>query len=189
MFKKIIEAQSWQIFNRYVVSDACEALELGRSAPREAVEVMVSEQLHRDAITFLAHALPVREAILWGYKCLSSRSNEWSPDEQQALEIGKAWALQPTELRRVQASNAVNRIGLDAAPCWLAQAVVWNGSDSINDPDAPDLFPPPFLYARAIVAAITVAAVIPAWDGMDDFIANAVLAGIGVAEAQVNLVD
>lgn len=183
MYKKIPDTNISSILTRYTLSDEAKALLTPNLSPVQALKLLADNQLLNDQVQFIAHAIPMMDAIRWALACLALRQADWTEDESMALEITRQWLTQPDETTRVRAEVIAKRIGLEAAPAWLAQSVFWSGSGSIVAPDLPAVMPPPFLYAHAVAAAITVAAAIPQWDNYKDFYQQAIHLGLTIAGA------
>ena len=65
------------------------------------VERLTGQMLHDDAIRYLAHALPKRNAVWWGCLCVwqAYRTGQ-SPKEKAALQAVITWLQEPDEGRR-----------------------------------------------------------------------------------------
>src|SRR6185436_10032367 len=97
----------------------CEVAELGDEAmalvrpeqkPPELVDVLVEKKLYPDAVRFLAHALPKREAVWWGWMCARRSSGESPPPKiKAALEATEKWIAQPSEENRRAAHAAAQK--------------------------------------------------------------------------------
>jgi hypothetical protein len=126
--------------------------------PASFVERLCEAELHIDAIRFLAHALPPREAVWWA--CLATRDALEDNDEPQqaALEAAEAWVYHPDEDHRRTAVTAASTAGNDAPARWAAQAAAWSGG-SLAPPEAPVVPPGPTLTAQAVSGAVLLAAV------------------------------
>jgi hypothetical protein len=168
-FKKIPYQVSSQVLPRF------EASELARKhldqdfTIAKTIEVMEKNELNNDLVQFMAHALPVREAIWWASLCLMQRKKEWNQAQIQCIEAAREWVQSPSEGLRRKSELLSNRLGLSCGPSWLAQAVFWNGSGSIVNPDLPSVMPDPFLYAKAVAGAINHASVLPVWDNSKQY--------------------
>src|SRR4051812_35401730 len=73
-------------------------------AQRAFVATLVERELFADAVAFLAHALPRREAVWWAWVCARKASGpKPTPQVQGALDATERWIVQPTEDHRRQA--------------------------------------------------------------------------------------
>src|SRR6185369_4623257 len=85
----------------------CEVAELGDEAqalltpeqkPLEFVDALVEKKLYADAVRFLAHSMPKREAVWWGWMSARRAAGENPPPKiKAALEATEKWIAQPTE--------------------------------------------------------------------------------------------
>ena len=111
-----------------------------------------------DYVSFVAHALPTREAICWAASChggdTPGTAAETGALAAEAVARTRAWVRDPQEGLRNQLLEMAERIGTDTASGWLCYAVAWNGSGSIVPPDNPPVMPEPFLHAKALLGAV-----------------------------------
>lgn len=168
-YKKIPFTESEQILSRVELSSEAQALVDGKALPSVTIQVLFDNQLYIDLTNFIAHALPVRESIWWCCVVLELREQDWSVAERDTLQRCKSWALEPEEVKRRSIEQQLLRLGHDCALGWLAQAVVWNGSGSIAAPDQPQVLPAAYLFAKAVGGAINTAALIPQWQGYQEY--------------------
>ncbi|MGY3569796.1 DUF6931 family protein [Vibrio paucivorans] len=180
-FKKIPYKSSAQILPRFKISDDAAALIEEEASVEQTIQVLNDNALYSDLVQFLAHALPVREAIWWGVLCLQTRQNNWSPIQLQCLNSAKSWVKGPSEELRRKCELYSNRLELNCGPSWLAQAVFWNGSGSIVSPELPAVLPDPFLYSKAVAGAVNHSAALPEWDNYQGYIEYAISTGLDIA--------
>ena len=127
--------------------------------PREYVELLMARELFSDAVRFLAHALPRRECVWWGWVCARRAAGENPPPKiRAALEAAEKWIAQPAEENRRAAKAAADAAGLDSAAGCAALGAFFSGG-SLAPPDAPVAPPGPYLTAKAIGGAVVLAAV------------------------------
>src|ERR1039458_1102468 len=97
----------------------CAVAELGEEAmalarpdlhPRAFVALLLEKALFPDAVRFVAHALPKREAVWWAWVCARRAAGDTPPPPiKAALDATEKWIAQPThELRRL-AMDASNK--------------------------------------------------------------------------------
>jgi hypothetical protein len=127
--------------------------------PYELIQVALEQSLHADIVCYLAHALPVREAVWWAYCCTNNR-DDWNPQEWDAIRATKAWVHTPDETNRRFAEAMALKAGLDSGAGWAAQSAFWSGG-SITRPNEPIVPPPQYLYAQAVAGCIDLSAVLP----------------------------
>src|SRR5690349_8347185 len=89
-----------------------EAMALARPEmhPVDFVMLLMNQKLYSDAVRFLAHAMPRREAVWWGWMCARRVSEQKStPPVKAALEITEKWIAQPSEENRRAAHAAAEK--------------------------------------------------------------------------------
>lgn len=128
-------------------------------SPTEVINAAMEQEMFADAVTFLAHAMPVREAVWWAACCAATRS-DWNEHEANAVRAAKAWVHTPDETSRRHAEQMADLAGLESGAGWAAQSAFWSGG-SMTKPDDPIVPPPPYLYAQAVAGSINLSAVLP----------------------------
>ncbi len=181
ILKKIPYKNGSQILPRFKASEDALALIDDETNVQQTIQILSENKCYFDLIQFIAHALPVREAIWWAALCLEQRSDDWSATQIQCLSTAKEWVQSPSEELRRKSELFSNRLELNCGPSWLAQAVFWNGSGSIISPELPAVLPDPFLYAKAVAGAINHAAALPEWDNYDTYITNSITIALDIA--------
>ncbi|MCU0625066.1 MAG: hypothetical protein MUF21_01070, partial [Gemmatimonadaceae bacterium] len=153
----------------YVVSRASvlpQWLEFGQLAydPEALVTALLAAGKQVEAIRCIAVAIPVRQAIWWGW--VSSRhalqlqppKPALAPIFTQLLGLVEQWIEQPTDARRASAWQAAQAIGIEH-PVSLAAAAVWFSGNNIAPAGAAAEVPAPAGMAHNFVtAAVAVAA-------------------------------
>src|ERR1700683_1168971 len=67
-------------------------------APQDYVSLLMSKKLYADAVRFVAHALPKREAVWWGWVCAKRAAGADPPPKIKAsLEATEKWMRQPDD--------------------------------------------------------------------------------------------
>ncbi|WDE11974.1 DUF6931 family protein [Thalassomonas haliotis] len=184
MLKKIPNKNVASIISRYQLSDEAKALLTPELTPEAAIALLQEQELYNDVVQFIAHALPVVEAIGWASDAMDLRQADWTRQEVLAINAARNWLGQPNETLRIRASQLADRVGLECAPGWVAKAVFWSGTGSIVEPDLPAVMPPPFLYGHAAAAAITIAAAVPQWEHYQKFYQQVIELGIQIANGK-----
>lgn len=156
---KISARQASEILPRFeLTDDAAEFADKGQLAPLEFIKQLVQKNLFFDAVKFLAHALPKREAIWWACLAVKKSLPDPAPAPQlAALNAAEQWAIAPSEEKRLLAKAWSEKTGQKSAASWAATAAFWSGG-SIAKPGEPDMMPPPYLYAHAVAGSISMAA-------------------------------
>lgn len=186
MLKKIPYKNIDVITRRYKLTDEAKVILVNDKTPEQAITALVKAKQYNDTVQFIAHGLPVMDAILWATESLALRREEWNDAEQHAIDSAKNWLKQPNETLRIRANQLSERVGLEAAPAWVAKAVYWSGTGSIVAPELPVVMPPPFLYAHSVAATITIAAAVPQWAeegmGYEQFYLKVITQGLFIAK-------
>jgi hypothetical protein len=153
--------------------------------PLRFVEELVRAVLYADAVEFLAHALPKREAIWWA--CLGTRyalGADQAPDQFAALKAAVEWVLEPDEPKRRAAQTAGEAVGFDH-PGGLAALAVYGSGGSLGPPEFPEVPPGPYMTAQAVSGSIAMASAAGPQAGMPDIGRELVELGIAIAEGSV----
>lgn len=142
----------------FPLSPEARSLLVEAQSPAEFLERLCAAQHHIDAIRFLAHGLPAREAAWWA--CLAARAviPDGPPAHLKAVEAAEAWVYHPDEEHRRVAMEAAGAVDNDAPAHWAALAAAWSGG-SLAPLGAPVVPPGETLPAQAAVGAVLLAAV------------------------------
>jgi hypothetical protein len=141
------------------VGDEAAALVRPELHPRDYVALLLEKKLYPDAVRFLAHALPKREAVWWGWVCARRAAGDNPPPKIKAcLEATEKWIAQPTEEHRRAAMAAAETAELGTAAGCAGLGAFFSGG-SLAPPDAPAVPPGEYLTAKAISGAVIFAAV------------------------------
>jgi hypothetical protein len=147
--------------------EICEGLDLtdpARELIDDTIEIppyldkLSAEMLFSDALTILAAWLGKRKAVWWGAECIAAACGERLPAQADLLALVRDWAVSPTEERRRLAAAAAESADAKLPACWLARAAGWSGG-SLAPPDLPVVPPGEQLTAKALLAALLLAAV------------------------------
>ncbi|CAA0113999.1 Uncharacterised protein [BD1-7 clade bacterium] len=160
---KIPQNLASDICAHYDQSDETKALLTPDLTPVKLINALIDDEQWQELVLFIAHSLPVREAVWWACCCLSLR-DDWSPAEVDAIQAAKAWVNLPDETSRRYCETVAEIADLQTAPGWAAQAAFWSGGSMIAA-DQPSVAPPAFLYAHAVAGAVNLCAVLP--DGLE----------------------
>ncbi|MFT5559507.1 MAG: hypothetical protein ACI9RZ_001993 [Sphingobacteriales bacterium] len=179
-YLKIPQQNALDILALYEASDELTELAVLQNDPAKLIDAAVGQELFSDIVIFIAHALPVREAVWWACCCAAQRT-DWNDDEANAIRAAKAWVHAPDETSRRFAEQMANKAKLQTGAGWVAQAAFWSGGSMIaaGEPLVPA---PEHLYSHAVAGAISLTAVIP--EGQDAKARYADYLAIGLNIAQ-----
>ena len=94
--------------------------------PRRLLEMLQQQGLLADALRFLAHALPAREAVWWGCMCATATLPvPATPQERHALIAAEAWVRQPQAAGLAAAAIAAAQLCQSAPGAWPGLAIQW----------------------------------------------------------------
>ena len=156
---KIEAKTAAEICSRFELSEPAAALPRDGLSPAAFLERLIDGRHVRDALGFLAHALPKREAVGWAARCVRLAGGPASPEQQAALEAVERWRLEPSEDLRRAAMAAAEKAQLNNPAGCAALAVFFTGG-SLAPPDVPVVPPGEGLTARAVAGAVLMAAVV-----------------------------
>jgi hypothetical protein len=127
---------------------------------RQYLEALLSAGHLRDAIRYLAWALPRREAVWWACQCVSAAvpPEEGSPNAE-ALEAAQRWASSATEDHRRAAFAAGEAVNFETPAGLAALAAFWSGG-SQAPPKLPAVLPAEHLCPNAVSNAVLLAGVL-----------------------------
>lgn len=127
--------------------------------PLDFVALMLEKGQFPDAVRFIAHALPKREAVWWGWVCARRAAGDSpAPKIKDALAATEKWIAQPDENNRRLAMAAAEKAELGTAAGCAGLAAFFSGG-SIAPPNAAAVPPGEFLTAKAVSGAVIFAAV------------------------------
>jgi hypothetical protein len=140
------------------LGDEAVALMKPQLHPADFVAKLMDAKLYPDAVRFVAHALPKREAVWWAWMSARRSSGENAPPKIKAsLEATEKWIAQPTDENRRAAKEAAEIAKLVTAAGCAGLAAFFAG-DSLAPPDCPAVAPGPYLTAKAVSGAVNFAA-------------------------------
>jgi hypothetical protein len=126
--------------------------------PLDFVAKLMDKRLYPDAVRFVAHALPKREAVWWAWMSARRGAGENAPPKiKSSLEATEKWIAQPTDDNRRAAKAAAEAAQLGTAAGCAGLAAFFAG-DSLAPPDCPAVPPGPYLTAKAVTGAVIFAA-------------------------------
>jgi hypothetical protein len=107
-----------------------------------------------DAVLFLSHLLPRREAVWWAIQCVRALTT-WD-DADEALRAAETWVRTPEDENRRAALGIANGANRRKPTTWLAFAAGWSGGSLLPAEQKP-VPVPPGACAMAANAAIMLA--------------------------------
>jgi hypothetical protein len=157
---KVAAKTAAEVCKQFPLSEEAKQLLGDALTPRLALDMLIDRGQWVNAVRFLAHALPKREAVWWACQCLRSVS---APDVPaavtSAIQAAEKWAKDPKEENRRATQAAAEAAGLDTAAGCAAMAAFFSGG-SMGPPHLKQPIPPgPTLTARMVAAAVMLAAV------------------------------
>src|SRR5215212_8881463 len=99
------------------LSDEARALAAPGVAPRDYVARLVEGEHFRDAVRFLAHAIPKREAVWWAWVCARRAAGAEPPAPvRAALDATERWVAPPELVTAKAVAGAVTLSAVIAEP-------------------------------------------------------------------------
>lgn len=122
------------------------------------LERLAEKGFQLEAVQVLAHALPPRGAVWWGWGCAKQAAGEALSDEERVcLEATEAWLAEPTDARR-RAAGTIGNEAKDPSPASMAAMAVFLAEGSTSPPEMPHTDPPPHVVAKLASGAVGLAA-------------------------------
>src|SRR5262245_38242706 len=128
------------------LGDEAQALLRDDLAAREYLGVLTEKELLPDAIKFLAHALPKREAVWWAWVCARRATATPPPKIKAALDATEKWIAQPSEEHRHAAMKAAEAAEFKT-PAGCAGLAAFFSGPSLAPPGHPQVPPEEYLAA------------------------------------------
>lgn len=155
-----LEASLEEICKRFELSDSGKTALDGQDKTL-FLNHLIENQDYPDALNFLAHGLPQRETIWWGYLCAEQMASQSSSKqmEMEVLTLVKTWVYRPEDSARRKLELFPEKLQFKTPASWVALAVFWSGG-SITPIGQPVVEASEYLYAKAVVGAIMLAAVV-----------------------------
>lgn len=151
MSSRIRFATARSVFEAFPDLDYVAARPADDIDPLDHARALLASSRPRDAVLFLSHLLPRREAVWWALQCVRALIGETGADE--ALRATDAWVRTPEDENRRAALSVANASDRRKPTTWLAFAAGWSGG-SLLAADQKPVAPPPGACAMAANAAI-----------------------------------
>lgn len=153
-----VKAQSaGELLQHFELSDESENIAAADDSPMLAIKKLVDTENYHDAVTMLAHALPKREAIWWACQSTKKTMDNTVELDRAAIEAAELWVRAPNEANKQSVQKMSVLAKNKTAAGWVATAANWCTGNMADD--GMEVPPPDFLYAHAVAASITLAAV------------------------------
>ena len=184
-----VKAQSaGDLLQHFELSEEGESVAVIDAAPMKVINNLVAAESYHDAVTMLAHALPKREAVWWA--CLAAKKTMDTGTELNvaAASAAELWVREPTEPNRQVAKKLGERAKNKTAAGWAATAASWCAGSMVDEGDMM-VAPPDYLYAHAVAASVTLAAVAAGPELMADSYQLFIRQGFDLANGGTGQVD
>ena len=148
-----------QIFAVSELGEPAAALLRQDLGARDYLKLLLDNHHFPDAVRFVAHALPKREAVWWAWYC-ARRTAGADPQGKfkAALDATEQWIAQPTEENRRAAWSAGEAAEFGTAAGCACLGAFFSGG-SLAPPSCPVVPPGDFLTAKAVSGAVIFAAI------------------------------
>jgi hypothetical protein len=164
------------------LSDGAVSLLTAELEPPDYVSLLLQAKLYPDAVRFVAHALPKREAVWWGWVCARRCAGSNPPPKiKAALDATEKWIAQPTEENRRGAHAAAQKAEF-STPAGCAGLAAFFSGGSLAPPHAPPVPPGEHLTAKAVSGAVIFSAVSTEPEKAPEKFQNFVTQGLEVAK-------
>jgi hypothetical protein len=123
----------------------------------EYIDALVAKQLHPDAVQFIAHFLPKRQAVWWALGCVKHGAQELTPEQDAALKSTEQWIADPNNENRQAAFRAAEDAdtstpaGITALAAYYSDALPPTADPKMNAKSY-------FVTAKLVTAAVMLAA-------------------------------
>ena len=149
-------------------SDICTRFELGDEArpllrptqsPAQYLDALMEKHQYQDAVKFLAHGLPKREAVWWACFCAKTVSGgSASPPTAEAIKTAEKWVADPSEEHRQASMPAAEAAKFGTPAGCVALAAFFSGG-SLGPPNVAPIPPAETLTGDAVAGAVMMAVV------------------------------
>ncbi len=166
------------------LSEEAEQLLVPAQRPAGLLDALVAARRCLDRIRFLAHGVGRREAVWWA--CVCNRQMLAPDTPAPALDVLAAterWCHQPTDENRRAAEAAAQASEFEHPAAFAAMAAFFSGGSLAPASVAQPVPPGPFDTARAVVASITLAALLDEPEKAPDLHRTFLLQGVEIVNA------
>lgn len=155
---KVTAKTAAEVCKLFPLGDEAKPLLRDTLAPRQFLDLLVEKQQFLDAVRFLAHALPKREAVWWACLCARVTAPTPPPPQAAAVQAAERWVADPSEANRRAAQAAAEKAEMNNPAGCAAMAAFWSGG-SLAPPNVPVVPPGETLTAHGVTGAVLLAAV------------------------------
>jgi len=159
MSSRIRFATARSVFEAFPDLDYVAARPADDIDPLSHARALLASSRPGEAVIFLSHLLPRREAVWWAARCVRALAGDNGADD--ALRAAETWVRTPEDENRRAALSVANSSDRRKPTTWLAFAAGWSGG-SLTPADQKPVAPPPGACAMAANAAIMMG--VPAGD-------------------------
>lgn len=155
---RVATLSTMDICRNAALSEDALALPADGNAAGAFLGLLLEQELDPDALRFVAHALPKREAVWWACQCVRTVAGDLAPAVVSAMDAAERWAAEPNEDNRRAAGLAAEAVGVGTPAGCAAMAAFWSGG-SLGPSHLPDIPPGDDLTGRGVAGAVLLAAV------------------------------
>jgi uncharacterized protein DUF6931 len=148
-----------EVCARFELSDEAKALARSGQTPAQCLDALVDKQLFPDAIRFLAHGLPKREAVWWACFCAKTAGTTLAAAEAAALQRAERWVADPSEDNRQATMPAAEAAKL-GTPAGCAALAAFLSGGSMGPANVAAIPPAETLSGNAVAGAVMIAVVV-----------------------------
>ncbi|MEM9635971.1 MAG: hypothetical protein AAGA50_31955 [Pseudomonadota bacterium] len=156
MGSRIRFTKAKQVFEAYPDLNETVREPSGLAAPEDYVIELQKSDAPLTALAYFAHALPKREAVWWGMRCVSGLDCNQSESDKKLLALTEYWVREGDEEARAKVHEAAEKSDADSASVWIGRAAGWSGGSLSPLPDQ-RVEMPDDLTAKAVNAAVLIA--------------------------------
>jgi hypothetical protein len=144
---------------RYVtLGDEAKKALLPEMSADEFIDALLSKELHPDAVQFIAHYLPKRQAVWWALGCVKQAvPPELPPEQREAVTTTERWVAEPTEENR-QAAFKAAEVADTSTPAGITALAAYYTDALPPTADPNKNAKAYFVTAKLVTAAVMLAA-------------------------------
>jgi hypothetical protein len=149
-----------EVCARFELSEEARALARSGQTPAQCLDTLMDKQLFPDAIRFLAHGLPKREAVWWACYCAKTAAGSNLPaPESAAIQRAERWVADPSEENRTALMPAAETAKL-GTPAGCAALAAFLSGGSLGPANVAAIPPAETLTGTAVAGAVMIAVVV-----------------------------